>query len=353
MYRQEADDQVYGILEKANAKVTGNATVFDIDRPVDTLRARLLASGTTGEPVPLSLLNALDVAAENSFNFQRQKESLYLAALSLTREQHDFALRWSGGGSAEIDGGEDLLGNNQADVDFSGDLSAAITTIAGTRIVASFVNTLMRSIISGDGFNGSSILSLTLTQPLLRGAGVAIVREPLTQAERNVVYAVRSFEQFRRAEAVRIVSDYYGIIQDMRNLDNVRADLESRIANYERADALFNAGRGELNDVDQAEQNRLAADNRLINTMAGLDTSLDTSSRSWDTAGRSRRSIRERCASPESRRQRLAEPTSCSTTAVGPRLSSCRTTSRSPSCRCEWSSSIGEGVNRRPTSRKR
>ena len=41
MYRQEADDQVYSILEKVNAKVTGNATVFNLDRPVDTLRARL------------------------------------------------------------------------------------------------------------------------------------------------------------------------------------------------------------------------------------------------------------------------------------------------------------------------
>ena len=69
--------------------------------PVDTLRARLMNST---EPVQLSMLQALDVAAENSFNFQQQKERLYLSALTLTQRQNDFAIRWGGGGSADISG---------------------------------------------------------------------------------------------------------------------------------------------------------------------------------------------------------------------------------------------------------
>ena len=55
-YRQEADEQAYSILELANAKVTGRPTVFNIDRPVDTLRTRLL---TSTEPVQLSILDLL------------------------------------------------------------------------------------------------------------------------------------------------------------------------------------------------------------------------------------------------------------------------------------------------------
>lgn len=268
MYRQEADDQVYSILEKVNAKVTGNATVFNLDRPVDTLRARLMNST---EPVQLSMLQALDVAAENSFNFQQQKERLYLSALTLTQRQNDFAIRWGGGGSADISG----TGDDEVDVDFSGDLSASVMTISGTRIVFGFVNNLMRSLVHGGGFDGSSVLSLTLTQPLLRSAGEAIVRESLTQAEKNLVYAVRVFEQFRRSEAVAIISQYLGVVQQMRDLQSLDRDLANRNSNYERARALFAAGRGKLDDVDRAQTDQLRTQNSIVNALARLETSLD------------------------------------------------------------------------------
>ena len=266
-YRQEADDQVYGILEKANARVTGNPTIFPIDRPVDTLRARLLNST---EVVQLSLLDALDVAAENSYAYQAQKERLYLSALTLTQRQHDFAIRWAGGSDAELSG----TGNENPDFDLSSDLSSSVNTVSGTRIVASFFNSLLHA-FGTDGFDGSSILSLTLSQPLLRGAGESIVREPLTQAERNLVYAVRTFEQFRRSTAVGIVSQYYGVIQNMKNLDNLNADLVNRRTNFERADALFEAGRGNLDDVDRAEQDLFTTQNAVVNSEAGLETQLD------------------------------------------------------------------------------
>jgi outer membrane protein TolC len=269
MYRQEADDEVYSLLQKVNAKVTGNATVFNLDRPVDTLRARLMNST---EPVQLSMLQALDVAAENSFGFQQQKERLYLSALTLTQRQNDFAIRWGGGGSADISG----TGDDEVDVDFSGDLSASVRSVSGTQIVFGFVNNLMRSLVSGGGFDGSSILSLTLTQPLLRGAGEAIVREPLTQAEKNLVYAVRDFEQFRRSEAVRIIDQYLRVAQAMRNLQNLREDLDNRQSNFLRAEALFGAGRGKLDDVDRAEQDLLSTRNAIVSSEAGLESSLDS-----------------------------------------------------------------------------
>jgi hypothetical protein len=71
--KDSADQQVYGILERTTAKVLGEPRVVPIERPVDTLRARLLTSQT---PITLSLVEALDVAAENSRDFQRQKEQL-------------------------------------------------------------------------------------------------------------------------------------------------------------------------------------------------------------------------------------------------------------------------------------
>ena len=43
-----------------------------------------------------------------------------------------------------------------------------------------------------------SALPISFVQPLLRGGGRAVILEPLTQAERNLLYAVRSFTLFRQ-----------------------------------------------------------------------------------------------------------------------------------------------------------
>ena len=58
-----------------------------------------------------------------------------------------------------------------------------------------------------------STLTLSLTQPLLRGGGWAVTLEPLTQAERTLVYAVRSYARFRENFYVYIAggADHVGL----------------------------------------------------------------------------------------------------------------------------------------------
>lgn len=263
-----ADAQVYAILDHTAATVTGERKVFTVERPIDTLRHRLQQENA---PVSLSLLDALDVAAENSREFQRQKEQLYLVALSLTRNQHDFEVRWGGGGSGDVSG----VADDEADVRLSDDLSASVMSTSGTRLVASFVNTFLRSIVHGGSFDGSSILNLTLTQPLLRGAGRRIVREPLTQAERDVVYQMRDFERFRATFAVQVVSDYYSIVQQMQDLKNVEANYESVHASRLRTEDLFAAGRRTVNDLGREKQSELTASNSRVLARNRLEATLD------------------------------------------------------------------------------
>ena len=266
--KESADAQVYKILDSATEKVTGSKRPFAVERPVDTLRTRL---ATSTLPVKLSLTDALDVAAENSRDFQRQKEQLYLAALSLTRSQHDFAWRFGLGGSGEVSGEADT----SADARLSDDLSTSAQSTAGTRIVASFVNTFLRSVIHGGSFDGSSILNLTLTQPLLRGAGRRIVREPLTQAERDVIYAVRTFERFRADFAVRVVSDYWNIGRQVADLANVEANYSGLVTDRERIDELFSAGRATITDFGRAKQSVLTADAQRVAAKNRLQSALD------------------------------------------------------------------------------
>ena len=67
----------------------------------------------------------------------------------------------------------------------------------------------LRTLTSSDGWHPTSDFGGTITQPLLAGSSRAIVLEPLTQTERNLVYAVRSFERFRRTFSVDVANRFY------------------------------------------------------------------------------------------------------------------------------------------------
>ena len=269
--RAAADGEVYPILDQANAQVTGLTHHDKVERPIDTLRARLLQKLT---PVRLNLPDALDVAAENSREFQRQKEQLYLVGLTLTQQDWNFRLHYSDTADATASG----VGDDTASATLRNSLQASQTTTAGTRIVAGFVNTFLRSLTSAqDGkWNPSSILSLTLTQPLLRGFGERIVREPLTQAERNVIYQVRDYERFRTTFAVSITSSYLRAAQQAEDLKAEEANWKSLTKNRELIEAQVPAGRKTAIDLGRARQDELSAEDRYVTAKARLQTLLDS-----------------------------------------------------------------------------
>lgn len=268
---ENADRQVYGVLEKATEAVTGIAKTEPVERPADTLRARLLADRDDAEAINLRLTVCLDIAAENSRDYQRQKETLYATALALTRAVHDVSWRFGSGATGTVSG----IGDTDANVAISDDLRASQNTLSGPRIVASFVNNFLRSLVSGGGWDASSILSLTLTQPLLRGVSPAIIREPLTQAERDVIYQVRDYERFRSTFAVRVVSDYYRLLEQTQNLGAEATNRKSLTLSRERIEAMAEAGRNTATDVGRARQNEYSAENREIDAKVRLESSVD------------------------------------------------------------------------------
>ena len=266
--KASADRDVYGILDGATAQLTGNRRRFVVERAVDTLRKRLQQGDAT---VKLTLTQALDVAAENSRDFQRQKETLYLAALNLTRSINDFSWRFGGGSTDNLSGS----GDDTANARTGDDLSASANSIAGTRVVANFVQTFLRSVLSGGSFDGSSILDLTITQPLLRGSGRRIAREPLTQAERDVVYAMRDYERFRAQFAVDRVGDYWSIVRQMSDLANVEANYQSLSQSREQIEDLYLAGRRTITDLGRAKQSEFSANAQRVTARNRLQTTLD------------------------------------------------------------------------------
>ncbi|MHC4596391.1 MAG: TolC family protein [Planctomycetota bacterium] len=101
------------------------------------------------------------------------------------------------------------------------------------------------------------------------------MREPLTQAERNVVYAIYDFERFKRTFAVSVARGYLGVLRQMDEVTNQEENYRSLIASARRSRRLADAGRLSEIQVDQAVQSELRARNSWISAQEQYKNRLD------------------------------------------------------------------------------
>jgi outer membrane protein TolC len=265
-----ADTEVYGILARRRAELGSDTRPFSIEPPPDSLRQRILRQelDVVG---PLRLEDCLAIAAENSREYQDRREALYLAALDLTLERYGFAVQYGAGANAL------LVGNGEEATDFTTGADLGLSKMLGTGalIVGSIGARLFRNLASADGFDAVTDLGLSITQPLLAGSSRRIVLEPLTQAERDVIYAVRDYEIFRRDFAVDVADRLYQLLQQADQLKNEEANFQSLVNLRERNEAMAEAGRLTDVQVDQARQDELSSRNRLIVAQQRLAATLD------------------------------------------------------------------------------
>ena len=267
----QADGEVYAILEERRTSLfEGLGEGFTIQPPADSLRARLLA-GEGSELGTLDLVESLTVAAENSREYRRRREALYASALDLTLERWRFSVQESGALGAQFN----RSGVNSENLSF--DAGGALSRLLGTGalIVGDMGLSLFRNLAQPDGWDVVSDVGLSITQPLLRGFGRKIVEEPLTQAERTVVYEVRSYERFRRTFAVSVAEQMYRILQQANVIDNELGNISNLTILRERNEQLAEAGRLSDIQVDQARQDELRSRNRLIDQVQRYQRLLD------------------------------------------------------------------------------
>lgn len=269
-YRDEADEEVYALVQARRAELFGDALPFTIEPAADSLRQRLLR-GEAAIVGPLSLLDCLEIAAENSRDYQDQRESLYLTALDLTLAQWEFRTHWDATLSGSVTG--DGEGAQRAEMAGAVILERMLGT--GMQIVSSLGSSLFRLLSTGDGWDALSSIGLSVTQPLLRGSSPEIVLEPLTAAQRDLVYEVRAYERFRRTFAVDVATRYFRVIQAMDALENERQNAAALTDLRVRNEALAAAGRVNDIELDQARQDELRSENRLIELEQGLQAQLD------------------------------------------------------------------------------
>ena len=96
-HKEDADKEVYGIISHKGGDIGGMPSQFSIEPDKEPVSLDPLAS----DPIVLSIEDALEIAVENSRDYQRQKESLYSQGLSLTLARHQFDPIFSGSASGE------------------------------------------------------------------------------------------------------------------------------------------------------------------------------------------------------------------------------------------------------------
>jgi outer membrane protein TolC len=292
-YKRSADREVYDILEAKAPQVPGNTGAYDIEMEQRDLLAECpvadasdlvpaveaageeAAPEDAGEPVEryvvISLPRALQIATELSRDYQNQKEALYLSALALTLQRYQFDPQFFGTLSGTYNN-TDLGDTTQ--VTGATDFGLSWLFRTGTRLSVSLASSISQFLRGSPERAASSLLSINITQPLLQGAGLAVT-ESLTQAERDVVYQVRGFIRFRRTFFVRVLSDYYRVLELRQILENERLNYQNLSVLRERAEWLGQAGEQSEYEVDQIRQDELRAENSYVTAQQNYENELD------------------------------------------------------------------------------
>jgi hypothetical protein len=177
----------------------------EIDAKIEAELAQGLAAAPPADYVPLHpFLLTLDQTVElgffNSRDFQSVRENLYLSALPVTLERFSFAaqpflfgniIRQSQGGLSTDPGPSNGWAANTA---------AGVTKLfpTGALLLFNLANSTVYNLGSGLSTSSVTTVSGDLVQPLLAGGGWAVALEPLTQAERNLLYAIRDYMRLRQ-----------------------------------------------------------------------------------------------------------------------------------------------------------
>lgn len=187
---------------------------------IDFNEAEAAGQPVNSNPYQLSMDQAFTLALINSRIYQFQIEQLYVAALSVTLQRFSFTPQMYAGMSPLTSVvGRSFLSNPSNTFNYSTretgtpastlNLGAAAGVgklfSTGGSILAGFANQVVFNFIGKNSIQPQvrSFLPIAIFQPFLRGGGRAVTLEPLTQAERSLLYTIRTFAKFRQEFTVQ------------------------------------------------------------------------------------------------------------------------------------------------------
>ncbi|QDT29466.1 Outer membrane efflux protein [Gimesia panareensis] len=190
------------------------------------MSAEMAAAGNAlpGTELPaleeVTLREAIDIANINSREYQFQIENLFLSALDLTLSRFQFDVKYLGigGQNPQVDLNRRRLSNGTQELDLSSRMGVNQMLPSGAQWAVEIANNTLWLFSGSNSTSSVSVLSYSLVQPLLLGAGRKVVLNGLTQSERDVLYQTRTLARFRKTFFTDTVGGGNGFLQLLQQL---------------------------------------------------------------------------------------------------------------------------------------
>ena len=179
----------------------------------------------------LKLDQAIELSLIHSREYQNQLENVYLTALDLTFDRFQYDVRYLGlGGRPSSRVTHTNVPTVSRSLGWNSRMGASQLLPSGGQWAVELANNTMWFFTGGGRTSSASVLSYSLVQPLLRGAGRKVVLEGLTQSERDVLYSVRDLARFRKEFFTEIVSGggsggFLSLLQQQQEIKNERGNI--------------------------------------------------------------------------------------------------------------------------------
>ena len=237
--------------------------------------------------IPLDKEKAVELARLHSPEFQTALENLYLAAMNVSQERFRFDTQFYGGDSLlySIPGrGNPALRNDV-------NLRAERLFATGGEWAVELANSITWT-LNGQGTwkSNSSLLNVSVVQPLLRGASRKVVLERLTQSERDFLAELRRMILFQQGHYTRIVTGtaprntgvsgsgggFYRLLADQIQIQNQRQNTIGLEENLHRLSEMFNAGQVDnISQVEEMRQSLLSSQSRLLELINSYQSNVE------------------------------------------------------------------------------
>jgi outer membrane protein TolC len=225
--------------------------------------------------VEMDLNQALEYAVRHSREYRFAEEEFLFTALRLMSERHLWGPRIFNDLEVEVEGVGDS-GLYDSSLRIVNDLRVTQRLPYGGEVSAQLLASATEDLherVAGENIQTAELI-FGADVPLLRGAGM-VAREELIQSERNVVYAAREFERFRREFLFDITTDFLNVIVLQQAIVNAEAQVEQLQRFEDRERSLAEAGRVPPFQAGLAVQNTLFAVDTLNSQREGLRLAKD------------------------------------------------------------------------------
>lgn len=291
-YKKWADRQVFGILRSKSDLVAGaeDDVLQSITPPeparLETLIKQAENADFLGERAfvekgakVLTLPDALNFAVHRNRVYLGRKERVYLSALTLTETRQQYGPIASASGGTRFSEVQvhnrvnDFVRTSALTNDGSFGLDYLMKT--GARLALDLTTDFTRFFTGGVNSLGNSRTAVTLSQPLLSGAGVLAAAEPLRQDERDVLYEVRDFTQYRKAFTVDIARGFLRALLAREQARNRYVAYKASLGSLERERELAAANLRSQSQLKQIEQGSITYERQWITAIRSYEEALD------------------------------------------------------------------------------